>query len=313
MYVCKRLAAAKQPLLFAPAPLRQLPKAIKCRRGTPLSVAFCPGRPGSQKHPGGTEFAAGGPCDEEILRSDRRPGGPHLYWDHRADEGGYHLRPIQRGQAGDLCGTVRRECNPIAKDFKKQEQMTIQKKRKDWNVMSQISEDMYVYCNSKEGCLRYVLLYVHHFRLYTPHKILEATMMNQTYHSYGEITAIPDRLRWCRHHLGLMQREVAAIAGLNRSVYNNIECGTTQHIPLEAARRLAEYYGVSADDFIDEYSRFHLDGQVQRISAYRSRLKMKKKPFCKYTGIPLTSLREWEKGNKTVSYKCWEKYFKGRA
>lgn len=205
------------------------------------------------------------------------------------------------------------KCNPIAKDFKKQEQVTIQKKRKDWNIMSQISEDMYVYCNSKEGCLRYVLLYVHHFRLYTPHKILETTMMNQTYHSYGEITAIPDRLRWCRHHLGLMQREVAAIAGLNRSVYNNIECGTTQHIPLEAARRLAEYYGVSADDFIDEYTRFHLDGQVQRISAYRSRLEMKKKPFCKYTGIPLTSLREWEKGNKTVSYKCWEKYYKGRA
>ena len=76
---------------------------------------------------------------------------------------------------------------------------------------------------------------------------------------------------------------------------------------------MAEYYGVSADDFIDEYTRFNLDGQVQRISAYRSRLKMKKKPFCKYTGIPLTSLREWEKGNKTVSYKCWEKYFKGRA
>ena len=49
--------------------------------------------------------------------------------------------------------------------------------------MSQISEDMYVYCNSKEECLRYVLLYVHHFRLYTPHKILEATMRNQTYHS----------------------------------------------------------------------------------------------------------------------------------
>ena len=67
MYVCKRLAAAKQPLLFAPAPLRQLPKAIKCRRGTPLSVAFCPGRPGSQKHPGGTESAAGGPCDEKQM------------------------------------------------------------------------------------------------------------------------------------------------------------------------------------------------------------------------------------------------------
>ena len=71
MYVCKRLAAAKQPLLFAPAPLRQLPKAIKCRRGTPLSVTFCPGRPGSQKHPGGTESAAGGPCDEKQMMQEK--------------------------------------------------------------------------------------------------------------------------------------------------------------------------------------------------------------------------------------------------
>ena len=78
MYVCKRLAAAKQPLLFAPAPLRQLPKAIKCRRGTPLSVAFCPGRPGSQKHPGGTESAAGGPCDEELMKPTATPCGGRM-------------------------------------------------------------------------------------------------------------------------------------------------------------------------------------------------------------------------------------------
>lgn len=179
--------------------------------------------------------------------------------------------------------------------------------------MSQISEDMYVYCNSEEPCIRYVLLYIHHFRPYMPHKILEATMMNVTYHSYSEISDIPDKLRWCRHNKGLMQREAAEIAGLSRLVYNCIESGITRHIPLEAVQRLANYYGVSPDDFIDEYTRFCIDGQAQRILAYRNRLGMKKKPFCRYTGIPLTSLREWEKGNKTVSYKCWERYFKGRA
>ena len=88
MYVCKRLAAAKQPLLFAPAPLRQLPKAIKCRRRTPLSVAFCPGRPGSQKHPGGTESAAGGPCDEEQMMQEKIScGGQMEAWCLRAEIG----------------------------------------------------------------------------------------------------------------------------------------------------------------------------------------------------------------------------------
>ena len=38
-----------------------------------------------------------------------------------------------------------------------------------------------------------------------------------------------------------------------------------------------------------------------------------KKPVCRFTGIPQSSLREWESGRKAISYPCWEKYFKGRA
>ena len=30
-------------------------------------------------------------------------------------------------------------------------------------------------------------------------------------------------------------------------------------------------------------------------------------------GIPIRSLQEWENERKAVSYKCWERYFKGRA
>ena len=65
MYVCKRLAAAKQPLLFAPAPLRLLPQAFDSRGRTPVPGPRRSRGPGGQKHPGGTESAAGGPCDEE--------------------------------------------------------------------------------------------------------------------------------------------------------------------------------------------------------------------------------------------------------
>ena len=94
-----------------------------------------------------------------------------------------------------------------------------------WRVIARISDRMYVLCATLDGHVRFAPLYIHSFKLCAPHKILEATMMNQTYHSYEEITSIPDRLRWLRHSKGLMQREAAQIAGVSRSVYIEIECG----------------------------------------------------------------------------------------
>lgn len=172
---------------------------------------------------------------------------------------------------------------------------------------------MYVLLSTLKENVRFAPLYIHSFKLYAPHKILEATMMNQTYHTYEEITAIPDRLRWLRHSKGLMQREVARIAGVSRSVYIDIECGITQHLPECFLENLSRFYGVPPTDFLDEYNRFLYDGQIQRIIAYRRKLGMGRKPFCRYTGIPLSSLRGWEDGKKEVSRKSWEAYFKGRA
>ena len=172
---------------------------------------------------------------------------------------------------------------------------------------------MYILLSTLEDNVRFAPLYIHSFILYAPHKILEATMMNQTYHTYEEITSIPDRLRWLRHSKGLMQREVARIAGVSRSVYIDIECGITQHLPECFLENLSRFYGVPPTDFLDEYNRFLYDGQIQRIIAYRRKLGMGRKPFCRCTGIPLSSLRGWEEGKKEVSRKSWEAYFKGRA
>ena len=52
-----------------------------------------------------------------------------------------------------------------------------------------------------------------------PRKLLEAQLFNKQYHSYEDIDNIPDRLRFCRHKLGLMQKEVAQIVGIPRSTY----------------------------------------------------------------------------------------------
>ena len=142
---------------------------------------------------------------------------------------------------------------------------------------------------------------------------MEATQFNQRYRRYEEIDNIPDRLRWLRHSKGLMQVEVADKVGMTHSVYKVIEEGFTQHIDLEKMERLAQFYGVPVTDFLDEFNQFLYDGQAVRIRAYRESFGMGKKRFAKFAGIPLSSLRAWENGEKRISRKCWERYFKGRA
>ncbi len=160
--------------------------------------------------------------------------------------------------------------------------------------------------------MRYCPLYIHSFPLCAPRKLLEAQQFNRKYHRYEDIDNVPDRLRWCRHSRGMMQVEVAAIAGVSRASYIDIECGTTQHIPAPMMEKLADFYGVPITDFMDEFNRFLYDGQANRIRAYRKSMGLGKKPFARATGIPIRCLLEWESERKQISQKSWEKYFKGR-
>lgn len=107
--------------------------------------------------------------------------------------------------------------------------------------------------------------------------------------------------------------EAAEIAGVTRSVYMDIECGTTRHIPLSMMERLSDFYGVPMTDFMDEFNQFLYDGQANRIRAYRESLGLEKKLFAREMGIPIRSLQGWESGRKLISLKCWEQHFKGRA
>lgn len=160
--------------------------------------------------------------------------------------------------------------------------------------------------------MRYAPLYILSFALCAPRKILEAMRFQQHYRRYEEIQNIPDRLRWCRHSRGLRQVEVAEIAGVTRSVYIDIECGITQHIPRSMMERLADFYGVPMTDFMDEFNQFLYDGQANRIRTCREGMGLSQKSFSQATGIPLTSLRAWEDGTKVISRRCWEQYCEGR-
>ena len=182
-----------------------------------------------------------------------------------------------------------------------------------WRILERFSADLYLISRTQNSHVRYAPLYIHRFPLCAPRKILEATSVNRQYHRYEEIQSVPDRFRWLRHSRGLMQKEVAAKIGMSHHVYKSIEEGTTRRFDKGMRERLAGLFGVPASDFEDEFNRFLEDGQGSRIQAWRSQTGLDRQAFAVRYGIPVQSLEAWENEKRAVTYKSWEKYFKGRA
>lgn len=163
-----------------------------------------------------------------------------------------------------------------------------------------------------DAAVKYAPLYLHTFRLIAPRKLLEAQRLNQCYHSYREIESIPDRLRWCRHHLGLMQKEVAELIGTTRAIYIDWETGITQHYAIELVAKLAMLYQIPPLDLLDDYNRFLYKGQGEAITRYRTALGLSRKAFAQQLNTDASCIRAWECEYKQISRKSWERYFKGK-
>ena len=153
-------------------------------------------------------------------------------------------------------------------------------------------------------------MYIHSFRLIAPRRLLEAQLFNQQYQNYEDIPNVPDRLRWCRHHMGLMQKEVADLIGITRGHYIDFEVGYVDHYPKEIVDKLAALYQVPVDDLLDDYNRFLYKGQGKMIREYRESLGLKKKPFARVLKLDPGTLRCWENDEKRMFKDSGEKYFK---
>ena len=141
-------------------------------------------------------------------------------------------------------------------------------------------------------------------------KISEAFSLNQKYQRYEDIASIPDRLRWCRHELGLLQKEVAAKIGIPRCVYSSLEAGETQSCDPEVLDKLAALYRVPVSDLLDGYSRFLRTGQGQAIQQMRASLNMTREQFADHLHTDVRNILAWETEKKRISRRMWERYFK---
>ena len=79
----------------------------------------------------------------------------------------------------------------------------------------------------------YAPLYIHSFRLVQPHTLVEAEKFNLIYTDPTQIDNIADKLRWYRYQHGLLQRDVADYAGLDRSTYSGYENTRRDYYPIE--------------------------------------------------------------------------------
>lgn len=159
---------------------------------------------------------------------------------------------------------------------------------------------------------QYAPLIVRSFRLSAPRKIVEAQRFNLRYLRYEDVKTVPERLKWCRYHLGLDRQEVADCVGIRRSTYRDMESGDCQRFPLDKLDALAKLYGVPVDDLIDGYNQFLLNGPGKAILEYRTSLGLGRKDFAKKLGTVECLVRKWEEETGQVSKLAWEKYFRDR-
>ena len=155
-------------------------------------------------------------------------------------------------------------------------------------------------------------MYIHSFRLIAPRKLLDAQLLNQQYQNYEDISNVQDRIRWCRHHKGLLQKDVAEILGITREHYIDYEVGYVDYYPKEIVDKLAALFEIPVDDLLDDYNSFLYKGQGKLIREYRESTGLQKKQFARLINIDPGTIRYWENEQKRMSINSWNKYFKDR-
>ena len=103
-----------------------------------------------------------------------------------------------------------------------------------------------------------------------PRTTVEAQAFYRMYHSYADILNPWDRMRWCRYSLGLLQKDVAAMVGMEEWLYRDLESGTFHRsFTPELADKLAALYGIPVEDILDDYTLFLRRGGGDFLRRYR--------------------------------------------
>ena len=151
---------------------------------------------------------------------------------------------------------------------------------------------------SCEGC-GLAPLYILQVPLAGPHTTSEAQEFFRMYHSYSEITNPSDRMRWCRYSLGLLQKDVAAMVGMEEWLYRDLESGAFHRsFTPELSDKLAALYGIPVEDILDDYTLFLHRGGGAFLRRYREAKGWNRQQLADHAKVSRTSIRCLESGQK---------------
>lgn len=105
------------------------------------------------------------------------------------------------------------------------------------------------------------------FQLVQPHTTVETEKYNIQYSDSAQIESIPDKLRWHRYRCGLLQRDVADFAGVDRSIYSGYEEFVRDYYPIEKVLKIEELFSIPVTELLDEYNMFLYSGQGEQNRA----------------------------------------------
>ena len=226
------------------------------------------------------------------------------------DESRGHLRLHPPGALLHLCQPVHRKCYPLPSalwDGKENPPLS----RNDastskWIFWSRESGSFFLLQRvSCEGC-GLTPLYILQVTLTGPRTTVEAQAFYRMCHSYADIPDPWDRLRWCRYGLDLLQKEVAAMVGMEEWLYQDLESGAFHRsFTPEPADKLAALYGIPVEDILEDYTLFLHRGGGAFLRRYREAKGWSRQQLADHAKVSRTSIRCWESGQKTISQKCF--------
>jgi len=159
------------------------------------------------------------------------------------------------------------------------------------------------------GVVSYAPLYRHVFRFVQPHFLADAEKFNIDYPDPTQLDSTADKLRHYRYKKGLLQREVAEYANIERTTYSDYEDTERDYYPLDVMEQIAEVLEVEIIELLDEYNMFLFLGQSRQIKQFRKSLGLTQKVLAAQLGVNKTTYKRWEYGKVRMSKATWQKIF----
>lgn len=150
-------------------------------------------------------------------------------------------------------------------------------KKAVWRVFRRVTDNLFIMCRSCGTRVRLAPLYIHSFRVIVPRSFEDKKSFNTKYRFYEDIDNVSARLKWCRMHMGLEQKDAAVRVGISVGQYSDMEIGKKDHIPKDTADKLSLLFRIPVTDLLNDYALFLYNGQGRTICEYRHGLGMGKR------------------------------------